>query len=115
MRQPFYQKTYESSPLGIFLSFYTTPGGYHPSHWHEEMELLYLLNGKADITVENKTYQLPKKNVTVIECCQIHSTYAHDDSSMYLRIRISKEKLKNYMPDIADCQIQCIPKDVSDE
>lgn len=61
MNEPKYKKTFESSPLGINLSFNTTPGGYYPSHWHEEMEILYPLNGQTDITVENKTYQLPKK------------------------------------------------------
>lgn len=61
MNQPGYKKYFETSPLGILLSFYTTPGGYHPSHWHEETELLFPLNGEADITVENRTYRLPKK------------------------------------------------------
>lgn len=115
MSQTFLKKVFESSQLGIFLSFCTTPGGYHPSHWHEEMELLYPLNGEADITVDNKTYKLPKKNVTVIECCKIHSTYAHDDSSMCLRIRISKECLQAYMPDITLRQIHCIPEDIRPE
>ncbi|EOS23587.1 hypothetical protein C806_03109 [Lachnospiraceae bacterium 3-1] len=115
MEQPYYKKIFESSPLGIFLSFHTTPGGYHPAHWHEEMELLYPLNGEADITIENKTYQLPKKNVMAIECCKVHSTFAHDDSSMYLRIHISKEHLQNYIPEIANCQIQCIPELISQE
>lgn len=115
MSQPYYKKVFESSPLGIFLSFCSTPGGYHPPHWHDEMELLYPLNGKADITVENKTYQLQKKNVMAIECCKVHSTFAHDDSSMYLRIHILKERLQNYMPEIANCQIHCIPEQISSE
>lgn len=115
MDQPYYKKIFESSPLGIFLSFHTTPGGYHPAHWHEEMELLYPLNGEADITIENKTYQLPKKNVMAIECCKVHSTFAHDDSSMYLRIHILKDHLQNYIPEIANCQIQCIPELISQE
>lgn len=109
-----HETTFESSPLGINLSFNTTPGGYYPSHWHEEMEILYPLNGEADITVDNKTYRLPKKNITVIECCKVHSTHAHNDA-MYLRISMSKECLLNYMPDIVDCQIQCIPETIREE
>lgn len=115
MNQPFYKKIFEASPLGILLSFCTTPGGYHPPHWHEEMELLYPLNGEADITIENKTYRLPKKNVTVIECCKVHSTFAHDNSSMYLRIHLAKERLETYFPEITNCHIQCIPEEISPE
>ncbi len=115
MNQPGYKKYFETSPLGILLSFYTTPGGYHPSHWHEETELLFPLNGEADITVENRTYRLPKKNVTVIESHRIHSTYSHDSSSMYLRIRLAKENLRPYFPDITGLQIHCIPDAVSEE
>lgn len=115
MDQPLYKKIFESSPLGVHLSFCTTPGGYHPFHWHEEMEMLYPLNGEADITVGRQTYRLPKKNVTVIEPYKIHSTYAHDDSSMSLRIRVSKEHLQNYVPNIDAYRIHCIPDDITEE
>ncbi len=115
MNQSLYEKIFETSQLGIVLTFCTTPGGYHPSHWHEEMEILYPLNGTADIIVENKKYNLPKKNVTVIESCKIHSTCSYDEPSMFLSIHISKERLQNYQPDIILCQIQCIPEDISQE
>lgn len=114
MKQPYYKTVFESSPLGISISFCSIPGGYQPPHWHEELELLYPLNGKADIMIENSVYQLPKKNVIAIECCKVHSTFTYDSSAMCLRICASKECLQHYMPDITDCQISCIPEKISD-
>lgn len=115
MNPPLYEKIFENSQIGIVLTFCTTPGGYHPSHWHDELEILYPLNGTAEITVENKKYKLPKKNVTVVESCKIHSTCSYDESSMFLCIHISKERLQTYQPDIALCQIHCVPSDISSE
>ncbi len=105
--------SYEESPLGITIAFCNTPGGYHPSHWHEEMELLYPLNGEAAITVEHTAYKLSKKNVTVVESCKIHSTLTYDDS-MFLRILIRKELLEYCMPGITLCSIHCIPEQIDE-
>ena len=111
MNQPHHEKIFETSTLGIGLSFSTVPGGYQPSHWHDGMEILYPLNGEAEITVDNKNYNLPTKNATVVDSFKIHSTFSKD-SSMLLRILIPKEQLKNYMPDIMLCHIDCIPQDI---
>lgn len=115
MEQPFYEKIFETSQLGITLVFRTTPGGYSPLHWHEEVELLYPLNGEADITVEGQKYKLQKKNVTVVESCKIHSSYAYDKTSMFLCIHFSKEHLQSYFPHITLCQIQCVPDFIDTE
>lgn len=114
MEQPYYKSTFEFSQLGINIVFTTAPGGYRPLHWHEELEILYPLNGEADITVEGKKHQLQKKNLTVIESCQVHSTYTYDKTSMFLRIHISKPHLKSYLPDIELYRIDCIPDTIDD-
>lgn len=115
MARPSYETLYESSQLGIRLTFFTTPGGYNPLHWHNELEILYHLNGEADITVEGKTYSLPKKNLTVIESCQVHSTHVRDLTGMYLCIHVLKSHLKNYLPEIELYQIRCHPQEITDE
>lgn len=66
MEQPYYETFHEISPQGIQLSYVTTPGGYHPLHWHEELEILYPLNGEADIIVEGRKYQLLKRHIMAI-------------------------------------------------
>lgn len=114
MELPFYETTQYLNPMGLSMAYVTTPGGYHPMHWHEDLEILYPLNGVVDVCVENKKYTLKEKHFSVIESSQIHSTCSHTDTSMFLCIHLSKKQLKNYLPDIEFRYIHCIPDEVMD-
>lgn len=115
MVQPYFETFQEINELGVHIAYVTSPCGYHSLHWHEEIELLYLLNGKSDIKLDGKTFRLRKKHLTVIESCKAHSTYAYSDATMYLSIHISKKYMQKYFPDIESYQIQCIPDLITDE
>ncbi len=95
--------------MGIRIAFRTTPGGYRPLHWHEELESLYALNGNADITIEGKVHPHPWKQFIVINPREVHSTFAHSLTHMFLCIHISEKVLKRYIPDFELYRIQCCP------
>ena len=99
---------------GIYLSYSTAPGGYHPLHWHEEIELLYQLNGRSDIQIDGKKYQIQNKLLTVINSRQVHSVHTYSDTSMFICVHISKKLIEKYMPDIDLYRIYCIPDDIPD-
>ena len=61
MEQPYYKTIRSLSPMGTLIKFITTPGGRHPLHWHEELEILYPLNGEIDLRIEGKLHLLNKK------------------------------------------------------
>ena len=103
------------SSIGLRMSYITTPGGYHPMHWHEELEILYPLNGVVDIWIDGKKHVLQKKHLIVVESSLIHSTYAHSKASMLLYIHLSKEKIKEYLPDIEFRRINCIPDELDEQ
>ena len=115
MNQPFYETFHEISPQGIALSYLTFPGGHHPLHWHEELELLYPLNGEADIVVEGKKHRLLKRHLMAVESRQVHGTHAYKGTSMFICIHISKRYMQTYLPDIDLYRIHCIPEDIGDE
>lgn len=115
MYHSYYEQPKKSSPLGIRILYQTLPGGFNPLHWHETMEILYPLNGDMNLLLEGERYHLPKKNLTVIESRQAHSTQIDGDTAMNVCIHISKEKLKGYLPDISLYQIRCIPEQIRDE
>lgn len=100
MEQPYYETFQEISNLGIQLAYSTAPGGYHPLHWHEEIELLYQLNGEATIQIEGKKYHIPNKHLTVIDSGLVHSTYTYTDTSMFICAHISRKYMERYLPDI---------------
>lgn len=99
---------------GIYLSYSTAPGGYHPLHWHEEIELLYQLNGRSDIQIDGKKYQIQNKLLTVINSRQVHSVHTYSDTSMFICVHISKKLIEKYIPDIDLYRIYCIPDDIPD-
>lgn len=99
---------------GILIAYQTVPGGHRPLHWHEELELLYPLNGESDITIEGKKYRLLKKHLIAVESCQVHSTHSYKDTSMYICIHILKKHMQTYFPDIELYQIRCYPEEIPD-
>lgn len=115
MNHPYYETFHDIGNSGIHLAFYTTPGGYRPLHWHEELEILYPLNGLSDITVEGTKFSLPKKQIMAIESMEVHSTFCYDQTSMFLCIHIARKFFQDCMPDIEDHYILCRPDLVSDE
>lgn len=115
MNQAYYETFHEISAQGIHLSYLTTPGGYHPLHWHEELEILYPLNGEADIIIEGRKYRLLKRHIMVVESRQVHSTYAYQSTSMFICVHISKKYMQKYLPDIELYQIHCIPEEIDTE
>ena len=100
---------------GISIAYETTPGGYFPLHWHEELEILYPLNGTADIMIEGRNFHLLKKHMLVVESRKVHSTYTYDEVSMFVCIHISRKHMRQYLPDIDSWQIRCTPEDAADE
>lgn len=115
MNHSLYETFANTSSLGISYAWYTNSGGHHPLHWHEEVELLYPLNGEADIIIGGKSYKLLRRHLLVVESCMIHSTHSYNSSSMFLCIHISKNRLREYIPNIDSLQIECNPGIISDE
>lgn len=115
MAVPQYETFREPFDTGIRITYITAPGGYHPLHWHEELELLYHLNGESDIIIDGKKYRLQKKHLMVVESRQVHSTYTYDPASMFICIHISKKYMEKYLPGLNLCRIHCTPEDITDE
>lgn len=115
MEKPFYKSHFDMSYLGIRVEFTTTSGGYHPLHWHEEIEILYPLNGNILLTVDGKKYDILQKHFAVIESCNVHSTYNRNKASMFLCIHITKKTLESFLPNIELYRIICLPGLISDD
>lgn len=114
MNRPYYETFQELNSLGIQVAYSTAPGGYHPLHWHEEIELLYQLNGESTIQIDEKKYRIANKHLTVIDSFQVHSTQTYSDTFMYICIHISRRYMERYLPDIDLYHIHCIPDDIPD-
>lgn len=115
MNTPYYESFKELLTSGFRISYVTAPGGYHPKHWHEELEILFHLNGDSDITIDGKEYHLEKKHMITIDSRQIHSTCSYDPASMFICIHISKSYMEKYIPGLEKYQIRCTPENIRDD
>lgn len=110
-----YERVGDKNCAGIGFGFYTVAQKYEPLHWHDELEILYYLNGAASLLTDGESCSLPKKQAVVINPGQVHNTSCGDGSSMYLRIHIDLNFMEEYVPDIRMYRIECNPQKISDE
>lgn len=75
------------------------PGSYIPTHWHRAIEIIYLLEGELDVTVETKTTHLLQGDCVLINANIMHSTKCtHPNTAILLQIPLDFAKL--YIPNI---------------
>lgn len=113
--KPYYESAGATLGTGVDVTYVTQPGGYHPAHWHDEIEILYHLNGESDITIDKERFHLKKRHMIVVDSRQVHSTYTDDYASMFVCIHISKEYMAKYIPGLEYYSIRCTPSDINDE
>ena len=53
-------------------------------HYHEETELVYVLEGELGVTLENKSFTLKKGEICVITPRQIHNLYSFSDNKTFV-------------------------------
>ena len=111
MNKPYHETLHKISDLGIQLAFNTVPGGFCPLHWHEELEILYPLNGTLEIGIDGETFQVSKKHVTIIGARQVHSSLI-SRSNMFLCIHVAPHLLRSYAPDIEWRLFRCRPAEI---
>lgn len=77
----------------------TDYGYFVPAHWHDSIEVLYILDGESAVGMEQQSYTLTKGEFIIIDSRVIHSTSCKNYSH-FLIIQIPYPFLKTYIPDI---------------
>ena len=54
MKTAFYRHLDDLEGKNISIRYQTNRGSYFPAHWHPAVELLYILNGTAEITISGQ-------------------------------------------------------------
>lgn len=55
-----------------------------PAHWHNHMEILYIVKGTLTANINEASYQLTLGDLLIINPKDIHYTHAHTDCHYYL-------------------------------
>lgn len=85
----------------IHFEHYFDSGSLVSNHWHNEIELIYLLEGELDVSIGKKTWHYKKDDLILINSKVVHSTLCAAPNESIL-VQMPYGFLKRYMPDLDD-------------
>ena len=56
----------EEFPVQMFMNVIRTQGIYYPAHWHEHIELYYILKGRGFKSCNQKDYSVEQGNLVIV-------------------------------------------------
>ena len=75
-REVYEKKIYdEDLPAQLSCEQRNEEGLYFWPHWHEDIEILYVTEGSAKITLEQQEYSLEKGSMIIVNSNELHSGY----------------------------------------
>lgn len=69
-----------------------------PAHWHEYVEILYLMEGHLTTIIQAESYILSPGSIVVINSRDLHMTKTKGNTT-YILLQISAEQMKRVFPD----------------
>ena len=113
MADRIYKQNYDIHEQGILVEYATT-GKYTPAHWHDSLELVYILNGNATFYLEGTEHKLVPGEFIVIDTNQIHEARC---TRTYMRIvlRIDDDLIQRLMGNKRNFLIICSRAELTDD
>lgn len=101
-----YEESKVLPDMGFQIEFVTMKYN-SPPHWHREMEILYVLNGSAVLTMEGERYHVKPLDLVVVDASMVHEVIYELPQTMGICIHISKSYLRRYVPEIETMLFRC--------
>ena len=96
METPKYFFQYRDDAQKLFLREYVYALGTFHYNWHDEIELLVILRGRADICTGGCVYQLEEDDMILINSNEGHATLARSADCLAFLIRFSPTVFEAY-------------------
>lgn len=88
--------------LDIFFWVFHDSFSFVATHWHAAIEMMYILEGEVDITINNQTTVLLPGDIFLVDSKIPHSTKSINGNHAIL-LQLPYPFLKKYIPDIDSC------------
>lgn len=88
---------------GVRFFTETDAGSYVPSHWHDAIEIIYMVKGELDVTVESSHSHLNEGQCILINSGVIHSTKC-SSPNVGIVLQIPFSFIQLYLPDVGQLQ-----------
>ncbi|MFL0252696.1 helix-turn-helix domain-containing protein [Clostridium neuense] len=72
----------------------------YPVHWHNSIEILYVLKGKFYVTIDSDKYELIENDIEIVNIDEAHSIVSRDKNNMILVFHIDPNFFEKYYNDI---------------
>lgn len=84
--------------LPMRFDIYTTQGELVPMHWHNSLEIIYILEGSMDVTVKDHITKLWAGDFRIINSREIHGTHCGNSTKVFL-LQFPYHFLKKHIPE----------------
>ncbi|MBW6408648.1 AraC family transcriptional regulator [Clostridium weizhouense] len=89
--------SYEKN-LPILISYVSIKE--YPLHWHNSIEIIYVLKGNLNITIDTDNFELTENELEIINVEETHSIYSNDENNKVLIFQIDPTFFEKYYKDI---------------
>ena len=77
MESCFYETIHETDLLHVRFELQDAPAFVFPAHWHEYVEILYLIRGQFSAIVQATEYRLNEGDLIIINSGDLHDALQH--------------------------------------
>ncbi|GAA0114993.1 helix-turn-helix domain-containing protein [Clostridium senegalense] len=74
--------------------------GEYPIHWHKSLEILFVLKGKINVTIESETYEVEEKEIEIINSEEAHMIFSDDEDNKVLMFHIDLKFFEKFYDDM---------------
>lgn len=79
---------------------------HYPYHWHNALEIIYVLQGQVKVIIGGEPHQLKENNIAVINVDEPHTLQANGDNKL-LTVQLYPEFCTRVNPDFGDAIFYC--------
>lgn len=85
-------------PINIYLANIME----YPIHWHDAVEILFVLKGSIDLQIETGVYMVKEKEIEIVNTNEVHSIKSNDNNNLVLVFNIDPNFFEKYYDDAKD-------------
>lgn len=104
MRNSIYEMVETGDALPFDVALHSV--NYVPSHWHNSLEMIFVLRGKLEVTVNNEQYPLFEGDVLLINDCHVHEVIGLD-KNIIVTFQIPSAYLNEHIRGIEHIHFDC--------
>lgn len=102
-----HEQIHYQTETGMKYEVFETEGFFNSKHWHNGLEIIYLISGAIQLNIDGEICNLKSGGFAVVNSKTIHSVVCRE-KSRHLLLQIPYETLKKNIPNIDLIMFNCV-------